>query len=97
MLRPWINGLDIVRRPRDMWLIDFNAMGSDNEAAFYEGPFAYILAHVKPERVKNRREAYARNWWKHVEARPRPHIGPQLPNALYRHGTSSQASAVRLV
>lgn len=70
VLRPWINGLDIVRRPRDMWLIDFNAMGSDNEAAFYEGPFAYILAHVKPERVKNRREAYARNWWKHVEARP---------------------------
>lgn len=70
VLRPWINGLDIARRPRDMWIIDFNAMGSDNEAAFYEGPFAHILAHVKPERVKNRREAYARNWWKHVEARP---------------------------
>ncbi|MCJ2051690.1 class I SAM-dependent DNA methyltransferase [Methylobacterium sp. J-070] len=70
VLRPWINGLDIVRRPRDMWLIDFNAMGSDNEAAFYGGPFAHILAHVKPERVKNRREVYARSWWKHVEARP---------------------------
>lgn len=70
VLRPWINGLDIARRPRDMWIIDFNAMGSDNEAAFYEGPFAHILAHVKPERVKNRREVYARNWWKHVEARP---------------------------
>lgn len=71
VLRPWVNGLDIVRRPRDMWLIDFNAMGSDNEAAFYEGPFAHVLANVKPERVKNRREVYARNWWKHVEMRPR--------------------------
>ena len=71
VLRPWINGLDITRRPRDMWLIDFNAMGSDNEAAFYELPFAYILESVKPERVKNRREIYARNWWKHVEPRPR--------------------------
>lgn len=70
VLRPWINGLDIARRPRDMWIIDFNAMGSDNEAAFYEAPFAHVLAHVKPERVKNRREVYARNWWKHVEARP---------------------------
>lgn len=70
VLRPWINGLDIARRPRDMWITDFNAMGSDNEAAFYEAPFAHILAHVKPERAKNRREAYARNWWKHVEARP---------------------------
>lgn len=70
VLRPWINGLDIARRPRDMWIIDFNTMNSDNEAAFYEGPFAHILAHVKPERVKNRREVYARNWWKHVESRP---------------------------
>lgn len=71
VLRPWINGLDVARRPRDMWIIDFNAMGSDNEAALYEGPFAHVLANVKPERVKNRREVYARNWWKHVEARPR--------------------------
>ncbi|PXW67131.1 DNA methyltransferase [Methylobacterium sp. B4] len=70
VLRPWINGLDVARRPRDMWIIDFNAMGSDNEAAFYEKPFAHVLALVKPERVKNRREVYARNWWKHVEARP---------------------------
>ncbi len=70
VLRPWINGLDIVRRPRDMWIIDFNTISSDNEAAFYAGPFAHVLARVKPDRIKNRREAYARNWWKHVEARP---------------------------
>lgn len=70
VLRPWINGLDIARRPRDMWIIDFNAMQSDNEAAFYEGPFSHVLAHVKPERIKNRRQGYARNWWKHVEGRP---------------------------
>ena len=70
VLRPWINGLEIARRPRDMWIIDFNAMNSDNEAAFYEAPFAHVLANVKPERVRNRREVYARTWWKHVEARP---------------------------
>lgn len=70
VLRPWINGLDIARRPRDMWIIDFNAMPSDNEAAFFELPFSHLLAKVKAERIKNRREAYARNWWKHIEPRP---------------------------
>ena len=70
VLRPWINGLDIVRRSRDMWIIDFNSLDSDNEAAFYEGPFSHVLAKVKAERVQNRREVYARNWWKHVEPRP---------------------------
>ena len=23
VVRPWVNGLDITRRPRDMWIIDF--------------------------------------------------------------------------
>ncbi|GJD32837.1 hypothetical protein PMNALOAF_4116 [Methylobacterium adhaesivum] len=70
VLRPWINGLDIVRRPLDMWIIDFNAMGSDNEAAFYEGPFEHILRHIKPERSNNRNADIARNWWKHIRDRP---------------------------
>src|SRR5439155_16039091 len=26
--------------------------------------------NVKPERIKNKRELYARYWWRHVEARP---------------------------
>ena len=93
VLRPWINGLDVVRRPRDMWIIDFNAMGGDNEAAFYEGPFAHILAHVKPERVKNRREVYARNWWKHVEARPRMN---QALAGLSRHLVTPRVAKHRI-
>ena len=40
------------------------------EAALYEKPFAYCVKHVRPERRKNRREAYALNWWRHVEPRP---------------------------
>ena len=35
-----------------------------------KAPFAHVLAHVKPERDKNRRDAYRKNWWRHVEARP---------------------------
>jgi len=71
VLRPWINGLDVTRRPRDMWIIDFGDRKSDNEIAFFEKPYAYALKNIKPERVNNRRESYARFWWKHVESRPK--------------------------
>ena len=70
VLRPWVNGLDLTRRPRDMWIIDFGWQMSETEAAMYEAPFAYVLDKVFPERLKNRREAYRTQWWRHVEPRP---------------------------
>ena len=69
VVRPWVNGLDLTRRPRGMWIIDFGVDMSINEAALYEGPFSYVEQHVQPTRVANRREAYAERWWLHVEAR----------------------------
>ncbi len=41
-----------------------------DQAALYEQPFEYVKAQVYPTRAKNRREAYARRWWLHVEPRP---------------------------
>ena len=70
VLRPWANGMDVTRRPSDTWIVDFGWTMSEAEAAFYAAPFAYLTEHVRPERAKNRREAYARNWWRHVEPRP---------------------------
>ena len=70
VLRPWMNGMDVTRRPADKWIIDFGWETSEREAALYEAPFAYCLAKVKSERDKNRREAYRRFWWRHVEPRP---------------------------
>jgi type II restriction/modification system DNA methylase subunit YeeA len=70
VLKPWVNGLDLTRRPRDMWIIDFGWTTSEQECALYEEPFKYILENVKPERDKNRRAAYRTNWWRHVEPRP---------------------------
>lgn len=69
VVRPWVNGLDITRRPRHMWIIDFGTDMPIEEAALYEKPFAYVEKYVKPERVKNRRTAYAQRWWLHVEPR----------------------------
>ncbi len=67
---PWINGLDVTRRPRRMFILDFGASRTEADCAKYEAPFAYITDHVRSERVKNKRALYAKNWWRHVELRP---------------------------
>ena len=70
VVRPWINGSDITGRRRNMWIIDFPPGTTLEEAALYEGPFEYVNKKVKPDRIKSKREAYARNWWLHMEPRP---------------------------
>lgn len=69
VLRRWWNGLDVTRRDRNLWIIDFGIDLSENEAAQYFEPFEYIKKHVYPERQTNRRESYKENWWIHVETR----------------------------
>jgi SAM-dependent methyltransferase len=69
VVRPWMNGLDLYGRPRDMWIIDFGTDMPLDQAALYEKPFEYVKAHVLPMRANNRRQAYAERWWLHVEAR----------------------------
>jgi len=67
VLRPWVNGLDITRRPRHMWIIDFGVNTPVEEAMLYEAPFEYVKEHVEPTRSKVRRKSYAEKWWLHVE------------------------------
>jgi type II restriction/modification system DNA methylase subunit YeeA len=71
VLKPWFNGLDVTRRPRGMWIIDFGVDMTESEAALYEAPFRHVEQNVKPERQKNKRESYRRKWWIHAEPRPR--------------------------
>lgn len=70
VLRPILNALDIVRRSRGMWIIDFGCVMSDADAALYEAPFQWVVENIKPEREKNNRESYRKFWWRHAEARP---------------------------
>jgi len=67
---PWVNGLDVTRRPRGMWIIDFGVDMPVDEAARYEAPFRHVDTHVRPAREKNKRKAYRDRWWIHVEPRP---------------------------
>jgi type II restriction/modification system DNA methylase subunit YeeA len=70
VLRPsWI-GIDVARRPRDVWIIDFTGL-TEVEASFFSAPFAYVTENVKPLRDKNARDTRRLRWWLHGDAQPR--------------------------
>jgi type II restriction/modification system DNA methylase subunit YeeA len=69
VVRPWVNAMDITRRPRAMYIVDFGTGASEQQAALYQMPFEYVRHHVKLLREENKREAYAQRWWIHGEAR----------------------------
>jgi len=70
VVRPWVNGLDITRRPRGMWIIDFGTSMARGEAALYEAPYEYVERHVRPMREAGRRARRAEYWWLHGETVP---------------------------
>ena len=69
VLGPWMNGMDVTRRPSDKWIVDFGWNMVREEAALYEAPFQPAKEHVYPMRQRNRRESYREHWWRHVEPR----------------------------
>jgi type II restriction/modification system DNA methylase subunit YeeA len=70
VVRHSINGLDVMSRPRNMWIIDFGTTMLEAEASLYEKPYAYVKENVYPIRAENRRSTYATFWWRHAEPRP---------------------------
>ena len=70
VLRPYLNGQDINQSARGQWTVDYGVNAAEQAAAEYELPFQFLRSRVKPIRAKNRREAYARNWWIYAESRP---------------------------
>ena len=69
VLKPWVNGMDLTRRPAGKWIVDFGWTMSAGDAALYEEPFRWVKDRVYPMRQQNRREAYREYWWRHVEPR----------------------------
>ena len=84
VLKPWVNGMDLTRRPAGKWIVDFGLSMSAGDAAMYEEPYRWVQEHVRP-RWDKQREAERRNqWWLHH--RPRPHMRAAL-DGLSRLGT----------
>ena len=74
VLKPWMNGMDVTRRPAGKWIVDFGWTMSESDAALYEEPFRWVRERVyqiymdtpRGRRSKPRRQ----HWWRH--ARPYP-------------------------
>jgi type II restriction/modification system DNA methylase subunit YeeA len=62
VLKPSWNGIDVTRRPRDSWVIDFGAL-SVADAALYENAFEYVNEIVRPIREKNNDKQRRERWW----------------------------------
>ena len=73
---PSVNGMDMTRRPRDMFIIDFGTGMAEAEAAAYEAPFSHVEARVRPIVEKNREKSHRERWWLHQ--RPRPEMRTAL-------------------
>lgn len=70
VIRPWLNGMDVTRRPSGKWIIDFGTSMSVSDAMLYEVPFRVVHDLVRPMRAEVRRANHRDNWWIHGEARP---------------------------
>ncbi len=70
VLKPWVNGMDVTRRPAGKWIVDFGWEMSEADAALYEAPFTHVREHVWPKRQRNRASAVKRAWWRHERPRP---------------------------
>ncbi|MGJ3232464.1 MAG: class I SAM-dependent DNA methyltransferase [Oceanicaulis sp.] len=63
VLRPWSNGMDIVRRPSGQWIIEFGDM-EEGDAALFELPFEYVRQEIRPVRIENRDWQRRTYWWR---------------------------------
>ncbi len=78
VLKPWVNGMDLTRRPAGKWIVDFGLKMPAEDAALYEEPFRWVKEHVWPTWDKQREAERRNQWWLHH--RPRPNMWAALGN-----------------
>ncbi|MCA3449020.1 MAG: class I SAM-dependent DNA methyltransferase [Rhodobacter sp.] len=86
VLKPWSNGQDITRRPSGRWIIDFGTEISEEDAALFEAPFAYLRESIDAENerrsaegkpfLRERETRALDSWWLHQ--RPRKELRRSL-------------------
>jgi len=68
VVRPIVSAIDLAKRNRGLWTIDFGLLPME-AAAQYEEPFEYVKLNVLPVRMESQRAMYRQRWWQY--ARPR--------------------------
>lgn len=93
VLAPYSNGLDLTRRGRDSWIVDFGWERNEAESSLYEAPFRYVHETVRPVRATNSLAALREIWWRHW--RPRPDMRRAIAN-LTRFIVTPEVSKYRV-
>jgi len=91
VVKPWVNGMDIVRRPRGMFIIDFGVSMSEEDAVLYELPYEYARNHI--QKVREQSRSTRPEWW--IHERPRPEMRNALA-PLHRFVCTACVSTYRL-
>lgn len=72
VLAPFLTANSLTKTPcarPTSWIIDFKERTLE-EAEAYVLPYEHVVAYVKPQRMKVRRDAVRKYWWKLQERRP---------------------------
>jgi hypothetical protein len=70
IIRPIINGNDLLKEARGFRVIDFYGLSLDEARTLAPQAFQQILTQVKPERDANRRGSRRERWWLFSEVMP---------------------------
>jgi len=70
VIKPFINGSDLVRTPRKRFVVDFFGRDADESRKCAPAAYSHLLATVKPERAKARDAAFRKRWWLFGRSRP---------------------------
>ncbi len=63
VVKPYMNGSDLVRGEWHRYVIDFHGLTLDDARKFYPEPFQHIADRVKPDKAVNNEARTANNWW----------------------------------
>ena len=93
VLKPWVNGMDLTRRPAGKWIVDFGFERAIADAALYEEPFRWVEEHVRPTWNEQREAGRREQWWLHH--RPRPNMWAAI-RGLSRYIVTPRVAKYRL-
>lgn len=83
---PYRNGRDLLQTPRNVMVIDLLGLTEKDVRQRFPEVYEHLLREVKPERDKNRRESYKKNWW--IFGEPRRELRPALRTLSRYIGTA---------
>lgn len=69
VIRPYLNGKDLINQPKGMWLIDCFGYELNVLRDKYPLIYQHLLETVKPQREQNRDRKLRKYWWLHRRSR----------------------------